>query len=94
MEKTFIDLILYLFLYFHLQFYLSIYLTRVCGVTHSVSARRWEGGGIDAWPKRVIVKYVKILYLLLRSHIGNIYSMSRGKGLAINSVPCTVRTSR
>ena len=26
-------------------------ITRVCGITHSVSARRWEGYGFDARPK-------------------------------------------
>ena len=26
-------------------------LTRVRGITHSVSARRWEGGGFDTRPK-------------------------------------------
>ena len=31
-------------------------ITRVCGITHSVSARRWEGDGFDAWPKGRTIK--------------------------------------
>ena len=31
--------------------YKSIISTRVRGITHSISARRWEGDGFDAQPK-------------------------------------------